>query len=83
MWRLLGGLLLGALAIGATAYVVKGIIDKKKAREEMAKANMKAAIVKMAKNDTVKLEDLFSDNEIEITGDGISSEIQVGDVIYA
>lgn len=83
MWRLIGGLLLSALAIGATVYVVKGIIDKKKARQKMAEAKMKAAIVKMAQNDTVKLEDLYSDEEIEIKGDGISSDIQVGDVIYA
>ena len=82
-------LLLWALAAIGTAIVgyiaVKGIIDKKKIKEEMLKKKIKAALIKKVNNaeSVVKLQDLDSSEEFELKGDGIASEVREGELIYA
>ena len=85
IWKLIVG---GALALigGGIAYVVvKGIIDKKKIREEMLKKNIKEALISKVNNSASKitLKDLDSSEEFEIRGDGIASDIREKEIIRA
>ena len=76
----------GSAILGYGAYiVVKGIIDKKKIKEEMLKKNIKAALIKKVDNaeSVVKLQDLDSSEEIQLKGDSIASEVRESELIYA
>lgn len=80
-------LLLGAAAVaavGAIVIVIQGIITRDKIKSELENRNTKDAIIEEINNCTnvVTLKELESGNRIEIQGDGISSDIKIGDVIY-
>ena len=68
-----------------TYYVVKGIIDKKALQEKMYQEAIKTAILTLVNTceNRVRLKDLAGDSEIELRGDGISSELKEGQEIYA
>ncbi len=75
-------------AIGAAlvGYItVKGIIDRKKLKEEMLKKQIRAALIKKVDNaeSVVKLQDLDSSEEFQLKGEGIASDIREGELIYA
>ena len=81
-------LLAGAAVVGAAivgAIVIKGMITKAKLREAMRDQDVAAALVDRINrcDNTVKLVDLYSNNSIEVRGDGIASDIYVGEKIIA
>ena len=88
MDKLIWGLIVavGTAILGYGAYiVVKGIIDKKKIKEEMLKKKIRAALIKKidSAESVVKLQDLDSSEEFELKGDGIASDIRESELIYA
>ncbi len=88
MFDLLGKILLGlavAGVVGAAAVVIKGVIDKRKIKEELAKKNINKAIIDMINktDNVITLKDLENYSEFEIKGDGISDELYEGQTIYA
>ena len=74
----------GAILTVVTALIVKEIIDRKKIREEMLKADMRKAIVQQINRSksTIKLDDLESDKVLELKGEKIADDIKEGEVIY-
>ena len=88
MWdliKLAAAVIGGAILLGAAAYVVKGIIDKRKLQEAMKANDFQEAFIEMVDRNAkkVKLKDLRRGKTLEVTGDGISSDIHEGDKIYA
>lgn len=88
MFDLLGKILLGlavAGAVGAAAVIIKGVIDKRKIKQELAKKNINKAIIDMINktDNVITLKDLENYSEFEIKGDGISDELYEGQTIYA
>lgn len=88
MDKLIWGLIVavGAAIFGYSSYiVVKGIIDKKKIKEEMLKKKIRAALIKKidSTESVVKLQDLDNSEEFELKGDGIAFDIQESELIYA
>lgn len=82
--KLLAGAATVAAVVGA-AIVINGMITKAKLRAELQKRRVQAALVDAIDNceNVVKLEDIYSGNEIEVRGDGVARDIHVGETIYA
>lgn len=85
-WNIIKGILnvvgvTAAVIVGA--IVINGIITKSKLIQKLREKGINQAVVTMAdrSKNVVKLDDLFSDESIEVKGDGISSDIHVRDVI--
>lgn len=87
---ILGFALRAILAVAAVAAVaaivinISGMITKATLQENLKGKNMSAVIVKKINRCTnqISLEDLNSDQTVEVHGDGVSYELYEGDVIY-
>lgn len=73
----------GAAAIAAIVIVIHGMITKDKLRQALKDKNVDDSLVKEinACNNTITLEELNSDKQIEIQGDSISDDINENDII--
>ena len=77
---------LGALAAGVVAaIVIDKIIEKRDLQKALRDKDLQRGIVTEINraSNKIKLSDLDSDEEIELQGKGIASDINEGDVIYA
>ena len=77
---------LGALAAGVVAaIVIDKIIEKRDLQKALRDKDLNGAVVTLVDRATnkIKFSDLDSDEEIELQGKGIASDIHEGDIIYA
>lgn len=81
---MLGWILLGLVCATAVVVVISGIVTKNRIREEMAKQNMKKAVIESIDtcSNKVSLKDLESGKCLEIQGDDVSYDLDERDRIY-
>ncbi len=82
---MLGWILLGLAATAVGVIVISGMVTKSRIKEKMREKGMEEAIITEINNctNTVKLEDLYSDNTLEIQGDELDYELEKYDTITA
>lgn len=82
---MLGWILLGLASVAVGVIVISGVVDKGKLRMQMRAHGMQEAVITQidACRNVVKLEDLNSDNTIEIQGDDLSYDLEEYDTIIA
>ena len=82
---MLGWILLGLVTAAAGVIVISGIVDKSRIKEKMRERNMRIAIIKEVDSctNTVKLEDLDSEETLEIRGDDLDDDLSLYDPIIA
>lgn len=80
---MLGWILLGLATAAVGVIVISGMVTKSRIREKMREKGMKEAIITEINNctNTVKLEDLYSDDILEIRGDELDYELDEYDTI--
>lgn len=76
---MLGWILAGIAMLAVGVIVISGMITKDRLREQLKSRNLKSAFVKSIDRctNTVKLEDLYSDETLEIQGDDVDSELRL------
>lgn len=82
---MLGWILLGLATAAVGVIVISGMVTKNRIKEKMRERGMKEAIITEINNctNTVKLEDLESDDTLEIRGDELDYELDEYDTITA
>lgn len=82
---MLGWILLGLATAAVGVIVISGMITKSRLKEKMREKGMKEALITEINNctNTVKLEDLYSDDTLEIRGDEVDYELDEYDTIMA
>ena len=82
---MLGWILLGLATAEVGVIVISGMITKSRLKEKMREKGMKEALITEINNctNTVKLEDLYSDDTLEIRGDEVDYELDEYDTIMA
>lgn len=82
---MLGWILLGLAATAVGVIVISGMVTKSRIKEKMREKGMEEAIITEINNctNTVKLEDLYSDNILEIQGDDLDYELEECETIIA
>ena len=75
---MLGWILLGLAACAVGVIVINGMVTKNRIREKMQEKGFTEMLVTEINEctNTVKLEDLYSDETIEIRGDELSDELE-------
>lgn len=79
---IVGGLLTAVVA-GMIYYTVSGMIQKQNLRNVMQKEEIKNAVVELINRTTneVTLKDLLSEKRVQISGEGIASDIKERELI--
>ncbi len=82
---MLGWILLGLVTAAVGVIVISGMVTESRIKEKMRENGMKEAIITEINNctNTVKLEDLYSDDTLEIRGDELDYELDEYDTITA
>ena len=82
---MLGWILLGLATAAVGVVVISGIVNKSRIREKMREKGMEEALITEINNctNTVKLEDLYTDETLEIRGDDLDSDLDEYDTIVA
>ena len=82
---MLGWILLGLATAAVGVVVISGIVSKNRIKEKMRERGMQQALITEINNctNTVKLEDLYSDETLEIRGDDLDYELEEYDTIIA
>ena len=82
---MLGWLLLGlATATVVGVIVISGLVTKAKIREQMRSKALEEMLITEINEctNTIKLEDIYSDETLEIRGDELADDLEEGDVIF-
>lgn len=82
--RLIIGGIIAAVVASAIVIYVNGIINRNKLKDALSSKNVRGAIVKQIDNcsNVVTLEDLDSDQQYEVHGDGVDYSLDNGEIIY-
>ena len=82
---MLGWILFGLATAAVGVVVISGIVSKSRIREKMREKGMQKALIKEINNctNTVKLEDLYNNETLEIRGDDLDSDLDEYDTIVA
>lgn len=82
---MLGWILFGLAVTAAGVIIISGIVNKQRIKEKMRERGLEEAMITEINNctNTVKLEDLYSDETIEIRGDDLDYSLEEYDTIVA
>ena len=80
---ILGGLF-AAAAVAIGVVIINGIITANRIKETMRNNNLKSAMISKINqcDNIITIEDMDSDEKLDIVGDGISDDIDEYDIIY-
>jgi ABC-type bacteriocin/lantibiotic exporter with double-glycine peptidase domain len=82
---MLGWILLGLATAAVGVIVISGMVTKSRIKEKMREKGLHETIITEINycTNTVKLEDLYSDDTLEIQGDELDYELEEYDTITA
>lgn len=82
---MLGWILLGLATAAVGVVVISGIVNKSRIKEKMRERGIQEALITEINNctNTVKLEDMYSNETLEIRGDDLDYDLEEYDTIFA